>query len=88
MRNKNRFYGYLLIDLRTGVMDGMYCDLSLAEKVREDLNKDYMGSNFAIFKGISDPGEFGGLFPPDHLFHASAFTGNHLYSKAEGERKR
>jgi hypothetical protein len=71
MTDNNRFYGYLLIDLHTGIMDGMYSSLSLAQAVQRDLNEDYEGSNFAIFEGVSDPGEFEGIFPPDHLFHAN-----------------
>lgn len=66
--NSNR---YVLIDLHSGIMDGCYSDLKIAQSAREDLNQTYEGANFCVFEGLSDPGDFRGTFPPDHLFHAN-----------------
>lgn len=78
MSNKKPGCRYLLIDLHTGMMDGMYSNREVAEIARISLNEEYEGSSFCIFEGLSDPGHFDGLFPPNHLFHANLPKDRHL----------
>ncbi|MEL0015193.1 MAG: hypothetical protein VW715_08260 [Rhodospirillales bacterium] len=63
-------FGYLLIDLRTGMMDGMYRNVDDAKRLKEYLEQKYDGSFWEIFKPMTGRGNFKGYFPPDHLFHA------------------
>lgn len=78
MSNEKPGCRYLLIDLYTGMMDGMYFDREVAEIARRSLNEEYEGSIFCIFERLSDPGHFDGLFPPNHLFHADLPKGRRL----------
>lgn len=68
--DKTEFFGYLLIDLRSGMMDGMYRDFEDAERLKKYLEEKYKGSFWEIFKPMTGRGDFKGYFPPNHLFHA------------------
>lgn len=68
--NGDKDYGYLLIDLRSGMMDGMYMSFEDAKRLKTYLEEQYKGSFWDIFKPILGREEFKGTFPPDHLFHA------------------
>lgn len=68
--NGNNDYGYLLVDLRSGMMDGMYSEFEDAKRLKTYLEGQYKGSFWDIFKPILGRKEFKGAFPPDHLFHA------------------
>ena len=63
---------YLLIDLRTGIMDGMYhCEME-AVKLADHLEKRYPGSVWSVFENKLwdiDRQQFKGPFPPNHMFH-------------------
>ncbi len=63
-------FGYLLIDLKTGMMDGMYRDFDDAKRLKKYLEEQYDGSFWEIFKPMIGRKDFKGYFPPDHLFHA------------------
>ena len=60
---------FLLIDMRTGLMDGMYEDLKGCREAIDTLEQRYETSFWRIFEMHSDGREFGGTFPPNHLFH-------------------
>jgi len=68
--NGNNDYGCLLVDLRSGMMDGMYTKFEDAKRLKTYLEEQYKGSFWDIFKPILGRKEFKGVFPPDHLFHA------------------
>jgi Holliday junction resolvase len=63
-------FDYLLIDLKTGMMDGMYLDIDDATRLKEFLQEKYKGSFWVVFKRMTERKTFKGFFPPDHLFHA------------------
>ena len=63
-------FGYLLIDLKTGMMDGMYRDVNDAKRLKKYLEEKYDGSFWEIFKPMTNRKDFKGYFPPDYLFHA------------------
>jgi hypothetical protein len=60
---------FLLIDMRTGLMDGLYATRESCLEAIETLEERYETSFWRIFEMIEDGREFGGTFPPDHLFH-------------------
>ncbi len=68
--NASKNFGYLLIDLRTGMMDGMYYDFKDAQRLKADHEEQYQGSTWEIFRPMTGRKDFKGYFPPDHLFHA------------------
>ena len=78
---EGRFYGYLIIELRTGVMDGIYSDFVTAEHALAGMQELYPKGNFSIFLGITHPGNFDGKFPPDHLFHVHSSLTNFIEKK-------
>lgn len=68
--NGDNDYGYLLVDLRSGMMDGMYRSFEDAKRLKTYLEEKYEGSFWDVFKPMLGRKEFKGIFPPDHLFHA------------------
>jgi len=60
---------FLLIDMRTGLMDGLYATRESCLEAIETLEERYETSFWRIFEMIDDGREFVGTFPPDHLFH-------------------
>lgn len=60
---------YLIIDMRTGMMDGMYTYEEHAVDAAERLQQRYQGSWFQVFEMVKDGRRFPGVFPPDHLLH-------------------
>jgi hypothetical protein len=74
---------YLLIDLRTGLMDGMYCSLELADGMCVKLEQQYVGSVWRIFEMYEDGRYFDGPFPPQHMHQA--YVAQVVKEQDEGE---
>jgi len=74
---------FLLIDMRTGLMDGMYCSLELADGMCVKLEQQYVGSVWRIFEMYEDGRYFDGPFPPQHMHHA--YVSQVVKQQDEGE---
>jgi len=60
---------FLLIDMRTGLMDGLYATHESCLEAIETLEERYQTSFWRVFEMYDDGRDFNGTFPPDHLFH-------------------
>ena len=61
---------YLIVDMRTGMMDGMFFELEMAQDAAERLEQRYEGSFYRVFEMLDDGRKFRGVFPPDRTIHA------------------
>jgi len=61
---------YLLVDMRTGMMDGMYSKLDMAQDAADTLEQRYDGSFYRVFEMLDDGRKFLGAFPPDRSIHS------------------
>ena len=60
---------YLIIDMRTGMMDGMYHHREDAEDAASKLEERFENSFYRVFEMLDDGRRFPGVFPPDHTLH-------------------
>ena len=60
---------FVVVDMRSGMMDGMYPSLESAKEMAEFMESRYKGSFFRVLEMHDDGRESPWFFPPDHLMH-------------------
>lgn len=77
---------FIVVDMRSGMMDGMYFDFEFAKGMAEFMERRYEGSYCIVCEMDEHSLDFPGNFPPDHLMHWN--MKKHFYKDKEWVQER
>ena len=77
---------FVVVDMRSGMMDGMYSSFESAKEMAEFMESRYKGSFFRVMEIHDDGRKCQWFFPPDHLMHWNMKS--HFYKDKEWVQER